>query len=787
MNGFFAYGIPPQKQPGNAPKTKALLAVPMAVFLAVLVFQGCSRPRKKPDSVSGPVSQTGDSRNWPEYGGRPDQSKFVELTQITKENVSQLQVAWHYPTADKVEYLFNPIIVDNMMYVLAKNNSLVALDAATGQERWIHANLNGITWRGINYWESKDRKDRRLLFCLNNTLQAIDAQTGKSILTFGNNGSVSLREGLDRDPATLGRVQSTTPGRIFENLILLGSSPGENLFSAPGHLRAFDVITGKQVWIFHTIPHPGEFGYDTWPKEAYKYVGGANTWGEISLDEKRGIAYFPVGSPTYDYYGADRAGTNLFGNCLLALDARTGKRLWHFQTVHHDLWDYDLTAAPQLITVKHNGKPIDAVAIATKQGFLFAFNRVTGEPLWPIEERPVPASDMPEEKSWPTQPFPTVLPPFNRQNVTANDLNPYMTAEEQASWKKRIAEAKTGLFTPLSDQHETIAMPGAVGGANFGNTAANPSKGLVYVAAQEYPSVYRLSKTELGQAPLSADQVTRAKTTYSTYCQSCHGADRAGIVGPSLVDIGTRVNFDGFKTVVAVGKGQMPGFQHIDEQTLSALYRFLGGTVESANRRPQGGPGGTTTMPTGPVVASGGAPGVASGMAAMRSVNALRAYPEGIPSPANKYTTGYGLEYSNLLSPPWSFIVAYDLNTGTIQWKKIIGQDIRVLKQGGKDTGTPIGSQRKGMIVTANGLLFATSKGGKIYAFDADNGTTLWTAELPKETQGLLSMYEAKGRQYLVVSSTANLTVESVEKGDNTVRANGLPPGYVVFALPEKK
>jgi quinoprotein glucose dehydrogenase len=636
------------------------------LFFVLVISLGCNRPVQK----NRQPADTEPSKNWPEYGGRPDQSKYVNLNQITKENVSQLRVAWHYPTADKIEYLFNPVIVDDVMYVLAKNNSLVALDAATGKEIWIHANLNGITWRGINYWESKDRKDRRLLFCLNNTLQAIDAQTGKSILNFGVNGSVPLREGLDRDPATIGRIQSTTPGRIFENLILLGSSPGENLFSAPGHLRAFDVITGKQVWIFHTIPHPGEFGYETWPKEAYKYVGGANTWGEISLDEKRGIAYFPVGSPTYDYYGADRTGSNLFGNCLLALNARTGKRLWHFQTVHHDLWDYDLTAAPQLVTVNHKGKSIDAVTIATKQGFLFAFNRVTGEPLWPIEERPVPLSDMPEEKSWPTQPFPTVLPPFNRQNVTINDINPYLTAEERESWKIRLAEAKTGLFTPLSDKHETISMPGAVGGANYGNTAANPKKGIVYVAAQEYPSVYRLSKTELGQAPLSADQVTQAKTIYATSCQSCHGADRAGIVGPSLLDLGTRVNFESFKTVVAVGKGQMPGFQHIDEQTLSALYRFLGGTIESPNRRPQGAPSGTATNPDGPVVASGGAPGVPSGMAAMRSVNALRAYPEGAASPANKYTTGYGLEYSNLLSPPWSFIVAYDLNSGTVKWKK---------------------------------------------------------------------------------------------------------------------
>ena len=279
----------------------------------------------------------------------------------------------------------------------------------------IHANLNTASRRGLNCWESKDRKDRRLLFCINNTLQEIDANTGKSILNFGTDGVVNLKENLARDPATILTATSSSPGHIFEDLILLGSSPGEGFFSGPGHLRAYNVITGKLEWVFHTIPQPGEYGYETWPKDAYKYIGGVNTWGEITVDEKRGIAYFPLGSPTYDYFGGDREGAGLFGNCKLALDARTGKRLWHFQTVHHDLWDFDVAAAPQLVTVNHGGKQVDAVAIATKQGFLFAFNRVSGEPLWPIEERPVPQSEIPGEKSWPTQPVPTVLPPFSRQ------------------------------------------------------------------------------------------------------------------------------------------------------------------------------------------------------------------------------------------------------------------------------------------------------------------------------------------------------------------------------------
>ena len=450
-----------------------------------------------PQGSTRSTATVGEHRTWRDYGGGPDSSKFVTLDQINKSNVSQLRVAWTYPTSDNLNYQFNPIIVDNVMYVLAKNNSLVALNATTGEEIWIHANLRGIARRGVNYWESPDRKDRRLLLQMNNFLQAIDAQTGKSILSFGDNGLVDLKMGLGRDGASV-RAQSDTPGKIFENIIMLGSSVGEGYLSPPGHLRAFDVVTGKQIWMFHTIPQPGEFGYDTWPKDAYKYAGGANTWGEISVDARRGIAYFPTGSPTYDYYGADRIGANLFGNCLLALDARTGKRLWHFQAVHHDLWDYDLTAAPQLVTVRRNGRTIDAVAQASKQGFMFVFDRVTGEPVFPIEERPVPKSDVPGEQAWPTQPFPTALPPFARQTMTENDISPYfLSAEERAAWTERLKKARKGLFNPPSTE-ETVAVPGAVGGVNWGNTAANPAAGLVYVMSQDFPSFYKLTTDPSG-------------------------------------------------------------------------------------------------------------------------------------------------------------------------------------------------------------------------------------------------------------------------------------------------
>jgi quinoprotein glucose dehydrogenase len=412
------------------------------------------------------TDSTSDHTTWTHYAGSPDQSKYFNGSDITKENVSQLKVAWIYPSGDDQAYTFSPIIVDTVMYVMGKNFSLIAISVVTGSEIWIHSKMQGITRRGINYWESPDKKDKRLIFTLNNTLQAIDALTGKTITSFGHEGYVDLRVGLDRDPTSIRRMQSQMPGVIFDDLLILGSSPGESYFSPPGHVRAYNVVTGKRAWTFHTIPHPGEFGYETWPKDAYKYVGGVNVWSEITVDPDRGIAYLPIGSPTFDFYGGDRLGSNLFGNSLVALDARTGERLWHYQTVHHDLWDYDLAPAPQLLTVNHNGKAIEAVAIATKHGFVFVFDRVTGEPLFPIEEKPFPPSEMPGEEAWPTQPI-SSLPSFTRHEVTRETLNPYFSDSIKQLWQKRLEPARSGLYVPPSDLYETVMMPGALGGANF--------------------------------------------------------------------------------------------------------------------------------------------------------------------------------------------------------------------------------------------------------------------------------------------------------------------------------
>jgi len=748
--------------------------------IAFLLLAGCAA------AYAADVDQ---QRTWSMYGGSQDQSKFTTLDQITPDNVNQLEVAWIYSTSDEQSYEFNPVVAHGIMYVLAKGNSLVALDLDTGEELWIHANLNGIHRRGINYWESDDGSDRRLVFTLNDTLQAIDARTGKSILTFGDQGIVDLRQNLLRDPETITRVASRTPGRLFEDLIILGSATGEGYLSTPGHVRAYNVVTGEFVWRFNTIPQPGEYGYDTWPPEAYRYVGGANVWGELSVDAERGIVFLPLGSPTYDYYGADRLGANLFGNCLVALDARTGERLWHFQTVHHDLWDYDLTSAPQLITVDHAGERVDAVAVASKQGFMFVFNRVTGEPLFPIEEKPFPASTMPGEEAWPTQPIPT-LPAYSRQTMTPDDVTPVLiTPEERAVWQERVARAGTGLYFPPSTE-EIIAVPGAVGGVNWGNSASHPAKGIVYLLNGDIPSFYQLSERSereeraagAGSEAEQAASIARGTELYTQYCALCHGANRAGgPIGPSLLAVGSGINRTQVARTINYGFGRMPPLPHFTDEQTDDVYNYLDDINESVGPLAADD---DVALPAGPVVAAGGAPQPAAADDTRRPGD--NDYPEGIDVPASRYYTGYGLGFPYIIAPPWSEILAYDLNEGVIKWRQPLGRDRDAEAAGFTGTGVPQGAQRMSMIVTANGIVFATAKDGHVYAFAAEDGATLWRGELPSGSRGLPAMYEHNGRQYLVVCATTPVTF-----GLN-VNGNGFgsdqPPGhggYVAFALPE--
>jgi quinoprotein glucose dehydrogenase len=464
-----------------------LLSSPL---VAALLLAG---PRSKADNRSGAQEQR---RTWAEYGGSADSAQYSDLAQVNRDNVRRLHVIWRYRVEDGRDYLFNPIVEHGVMYVLAKRNSIVALDARTGKELWVHEtdpDSTLVTKRGINYWESAGGHDRRLLFACDNVLQAIDARTGRRIVDFGRDGGVDLRDGLGRDPSTLTLVQSTMPGKVFGNLLILGSATNEEYNSGPGDVRAYDIPTGRLTWSFHTVPHPGEYGYDTWPRDAWKTVGGANAWSELTLDEAHGIVFVPTASPKYNFYGANRIGANLFGDCLLALDARTGRRLWHFQMVHHDIWDYDNATAPKLLTVNHEGERVDIVVQVNKEGFVWVFERETGKPVWPIEERPVPKSDTPGEVAWPTQPFPTRPPPFARQAFTEKDLNPYISdPTERSALIETIQHSRNeGMFTPPGTQG-SIQMPGNNGGANFGGAAVNPHTGELFVVSKDLPALLKL-------------------------------------------------------------------------------------------------------------------------------------------------------------------------------------------------------------------------------------------------------------------------------------------------------
>ena len=472
-------------------RSGGFIVLAVAISTAALAsLAGQSQPRSQANSTNG-TRGAKPYTTWTAYGGGAHSSQYSALDQINRSTVSQLQVAWTFPVTGG-SIIFNPLVVDGVMYLQVTNNTIAAVDAATGKELWRRQQQGTIGARGMNYWESPDRADRRLLFLAGGHLTAINAQTGDPIPTFGEKGRVDLRIALYRQAAN--PLQTSNPGRIFENTIIISlPAQGASYESTPADVQAYDVRTGKIQWVFHSIPHPGEAGYDTWPPEAYKTSGGVHNWNELTIDEERGIAFIPFGSPRFDFYGGDRPGNNLFGNSLVAIDARTGRRLWHHQLVHHDLWDWDLPQAPKLLTIRQNGQAIDVVAQATKHGFLFVFERETGRPIWPIEERPVPKSDVPGEAASPTQPFPTRPAPFARQSFTEKDINPYLPAEERQRLIERMKYLRNdGLFTPPSFEG-SIQMPGHNGGANFASAAVDPTRGELYIAAKALPTVVRIT------------------------------------------------------------------------------------------------------------------------------------------------------------------------------------------------------------------------------------------------------------------------------------------------------
>lgn len=450
--------------------------------------------------------------SWNTYSGGAHASQYSSLDQIDRSNVAELEVAWTFPAGNR-GFVFNPIVVDGVMYVLARNNEIVALDAATGDELWAHTAERGVSARGINYWQNDDGSDRRLVFHGGGFIQQIDAETGAPITSFGDDGLVDLREALDgeRDFSNVRPLGTSNPGRVFENLMIVSlPAQGAGYASTPGNVGAWDILTGDLVWVFHSIPHPGEFGNETWPEDAWLTAGGVHNWSEFTVDVDHGFLFVPFGSPRYDFYGGTREGDNLFGNSLVAIDARTGGRIWHQQLVHHDLWDFDLPQAPKLLNLTVDGREVEAVAQATKHGFLFVFDRHDGTPIWPIEERAVPQSDLPGEYSSPTQPFPVVLEPFAVQSFTAADINPFLPADEQALLRARLATSRNdGLFTPPSFEG-SISMPGHNGGANWGSSSVDPVNGKLYVVSKNLPVMLRaeLTDREPSAAVVNGDVVT---------------------------------------------------------------------------------------------------------------------------------------------------------------------------------------------------------------------------------------------------------------------------------------
>lgn len=688
---------------------------------------------------------------WPVYKSDAGSSSFSALDQINTENVNQLEVAWTFYPQDVLEgrqyrkVESNPIIIDDVMYVTDGGLKLYALDAGTGQQRWRFDPFDGEGGRGLNrgvtYWEEGD--DKRILFTAGEFLFAVNAKTGETISSFGKDGKVSLNEGLGVDSENIS-VSASSPGAVYQDILIMGSQLSEDYGEVPGHIRAYNVRTGKMEWTFHTISHPGEPGYETWPKDAWKYIGGVNNWAGMSLDNERGWVFLPLGSPTYDFYGGNRLGKNLYGNSLLVLDAKTGEYIWHYQIVHHDLWDYDLPAPPNLVTVERNGEDIDAVAQLTKMGFLFLFDRETGEPLFPVEEREVPESQLPGEEAWPTQPFPLKPEPFVDQHITPEDLNRFSEASYNTVLKKLENLRHEGLYTPPS--HEgTLNSPGTRGGAEWGGAVYDAEKNMLYFISNNWPEIVTLRKLKEPSEEELADQTVyeRGRTLYKTYCASCHGLDRSGQEGmiPSLVNVKERLSRRDAYEVITEGGGRMQAFESIlDRQQRMAITAYLYDIKDEELSPVQQRAEQTQRMDT-----------------TARYTNI---------TPFQRFEDA---EKRHAVKPPWGKINALNLNTGEYEWTIPLGNHPDLQKEGEPETGM---QTWPGPIATAGGILInGGTSDQKFRAYDSKTGDKLWETSLPGIAHAIPATYMVGGKQYIVIS------VSGTEE-----RPGG---AIVAFALPD--
>jgi quinoprotein glucose dehydrogenase len=679
-----------------------------------------------------------DFREWRIFGGDPDNTHYSTLSQIDRRNVQRLEIAWVHDTGDAFpnsEMQCNPIIIDGVLFATTPKLRAIALDAATGKEIWsfnadpARKNFGKMRNRGVTYWA--EGEDKRIFFVYRHFLYALDARTGKPVGGFGENGRVDLREGLGRDPREV-TITVSSPGVVYKDLLLMGSLVSEALPSAPGHIRAFDVRTGKQRWIFRTIPAPGEFGYDTWPPDAHQYIGGANNWSGLTIDQRRGLAFVPTGSAAFDFYGANRHGDNLFANTLLCLDAATGRRVWHYQVVRHDVWDRDLPAAPALVTVRRGGRSVDAVAQITKSGHVFVFERATGKPLFLIREHNVSASDVDGELLAKTQPLPVLPPPFSRQMLT-EDMLTTRTPEANRAAREAFSKLRSkGQFEPPS-REGTIIFPGFDGGAEWGGAAFDPSTGLFYVNANEMAWILRLVPRP------AAKERPSGRSLYEENCAGCHRSDLRGSPPefPALTTLADRFERNEVQTLIRAGAGRMPGFSSLGNDAIRAIthYVLTGQDVEAA-----AGPAG------------------ASPLALKYGIDGYNRFVDSEGYPA--------------IRPPWGTLNAIDLNRGRIVWRIPLGEYPTLASQGMKDTGS---ENYGGAVVTAGGLLFigATNYDKKFRAFDKATGKLLWESMLPAAGNATPATYEVNGRQYVVIAAGGGKW--------------GAPSGgaYVAFALPK--